>query len=518
MIRNVLRRWIGARPGTTVKPTRTKNRVRPQLEAFEDRLVPAVMPGTVDMTALAVQIGARHSGPTTIYLNFEGNKDQGVSAFQSTTGDRNADIHDIMYRVSEIFAPFDVQVRRGNNLISSTNGNTIIHIGDKASNTTTTAGVVNNIAHAYAPWANSDFPGSTLGYTHLPNSNTFDVAYVDPVSGGGGTWTNSVIAQAIAHEAGHTFGLAHVLSAPDPEVMSYNATNVRFVNKTFAITSLNNTGNSLVNDPNLIPRYLEVYAPYPYGPTMNSMATQNSYTYLKAVLGNRTNFGDVLPNVADRTSVDAAHVDLVTLTPPMTLSSSAATSRPGEINYTGDYDVFNFKSTSSRWVSIDVKNLGSLDPVLMVFDDSGQQLRVFNDDTVGRDSRVTFVATAGVNYKLVVGAYGNNSTGHYSLVATAGASLTVSPTQPVTTSPLLRSLTTTFAASSGQGGVGMMQQPVQVVSFVAPQATAASKEASAKETKDLGRYSFRDLRTGGTPSIAAIDKLFSLPAHLIWGE
>src|SRR5262249_12965848 len=100
--------------------------------------------------------------------------------------------------------------------------------------------------------------------------------------------------------------------------------------------------------------------------------------------------------------------------------------------------------------------------------------------------------------------------------ASAGASLTVSPSQPVTPSPLIRSLTTTFAAGPSHGGVGMMPQPVQVVNFVAPQATAASKEAPAKETKDLGRYSFRDLRTGGTPSISAIDKLFSLPAHLIW--
>src|SRR5436309_15330774 len=96
------------------------NRVRPQLEMLEDRLVPAI----TDMTAVA-QLFPAHSGPTILYLNFDGNSAQGVSAFQNTTGDTTRDIHEIMYRVEEIYAPFNVQVRRlyGNgNYDSSSNG------------------------------------------------------------------------------------------------------------------------------------------------------------------------------------------------------------------------------------------------------------------------------------------------------------------------------------------------------------------------------------------------------------
>src|SRR5262245_56435493 len=82
---------------------RIDRRARPQLEALEDRQLLSV----TDMTGVA-QLFPRHSGPTMLYLNFDGWTAQGVSSFQSTTGDRTRDIHEIIYRTAEIFAPFDV--------------------------------------------------------------------------------------------------------------------------------------------------------------------------------------------------------------------------------------------------------------------------------------------------------------------------------------------------------------------------------------------------------------------------
>src|SRR5262245_48757816 len=78
---------------------RTDRRVRPQLEALEDRQLLSI----TDMTGVA-QLFPRHSGPTILYLNFDGYTAQGVSAFQSTTGDRTRDIHEILYRSAQIYA------------------------------------------------------------------------------------------------------------------------------------------------------------------------------------------------------------------------------------------------------------------------------------------------------------------------------------------------------------------------------------------------------------------------------
>src|SRR5262249_62091537 len=94
-----------------------------------------------------------------------------------------------------------------------------------------------NGSGAFTPWGSSDFPSpGNKGITHQPNSDAYDVAFVDPISYNSGTGTNQSrsiqwITQAAAHEGGHTFGLVHVLSSPDPEIMSYNTSSTRFVNK-----------------------------------------------------------------------------------------------------------------------------------------------------------------------------------------------------------------------------------------------------------------------------------------------
>jgi hypothetical protein len=69
-------------------------------------------------------------------------------------------------------------------------------------------------------------------------------------------------------------------------------------------------------------------------------------------------------------------------------------------------------------VQIDVRRIAgsSVDPVVMIFDASGTNLLAFNDDGGGYpNSRLIFSTTAGVNYKIVVGSYGDVSTGGYEL-------------------------------------------------------------------------------------------------------
>jgi hypothetical protein len=102
--------------------------------------------------------------------------------------------------------------------------------------------------------------------------------------------SDAQIADALAHEAGHTFGLMHVLtgdgsgtySSGNPaEIMSYDAPNHQFLNQTFNLTDLNydpaRGGNYHGGD--------HFYPIWDNNGTHDTIQTQNSYTYLLAVLG-----------------------------------------------------------------------------------------------------------------------------------------------------------------------------------------------------------------------------------------
>src|SRR5262249_53150769 len=75
------------------------------VEGLEDRLVATVS----SMTQLA-RMFPTHVGPTHLYLNFDGG--QSVDAYNKWGGTTNADIQDILFRTSEIFTPFNVEVSR----------------------------------------------------------------------------------------------------------------------------------------------------------------------------------------------------------------------------------------------------------------------------------------------------------------------------------------------------------------------------------------------------------------------
>src|SRR5262249_11927904 len=149
-----------------------------QVEYLEDRLVPAA-PTPTDMTELA-QMFPRHAGPTRLYVNFDGWQSKGIAPFMTVSGDRDKDIQDILFRTAELFSPFDVQlVRRfGDGSRVTEGGATTIFIGDDSHNGTGTA----NRTRGYTPSDDSDHPGTVKGIFHQPNSDSFDTAFIDPVS------------------------------------------------------------------------------------------------------------------------------------------------------------------------------------------------------------------------------------------------------------------------------------------------------------------------------------------------
>jgi hypothetical protein len=392
-----------------------KSSVNLRMEALDER----VNPVTSDYSAFAGTF-PRHAGSTVLYLNFDGWSGQNVSSFQSTTGNRSQDIQEILYRTAEIFSPFDVQVERmsGDGAMSTVNGNSTIFIGDDSDNNTATSNSIN----AYTPANNTDMPGSALGQRHVPNSNSYDWAFVDPVSSAV-LQSNLGIVQAIAHEAGHTFGLGHIrtvgvdnlndnttlpafLGTNPPEMMSYDSPNVLFMNQTFNLTAANFSLTSGVTYvPSVLPKWADVVIiGIPISST--TMQTQNSFTYLQNVLGSPP-FGDDYADVADSTSVaQASGIMPGVVIGPTTL---------GSIERLGDYDVFQFTPTSNQTLTVNAQRVpgNSVDPVLMIFE--GSTLLAINDNRTAADfsSRISWSFQSGHTYRIVVGASDSATTGNY---------------------------------------------------------------------------------------------------------
>src|SRR5262249_22104301 len=104
-------RWL--RPFSRAKriyspKPRCRERVRPTLESLEDRLLLSS-----DMTQLAMSLGVHSSGPTHLYLNFDGlsfptivpapgTNVQPYQDFQGGINQTDQDIQDILFKTSEI--------------------------------------------------------------------------------------------------------------------------------------------------------------------------------------------------------------------------------------------------------------------------------------------------------------------------------------------------------------------------------------------------------------------------------
>jgi hypothetical protein len=224
-------------------------------------------------------------------MGYQGSKT--IQSYVPTPGStRDQDIQSILSEVGQIFAPFNVQVKqmKGASKYDQTNGNTTVFVGGDPANFD--SGL--KVTHGTTPSEFVDDPGSELGFLHAPDSEPFHLAFVDPMMQDvmGDPWWNGLtteqIGEAIGHEAGHTFGLKHVVTGGAPDLMSYGSPNQTFINQTFDVTDLNydpKTGKKNEGDG----MYAIAFHPSwsnAWGLDWYAKATeQNSYTYLLAVLG-----------------------------------------------------------------------------------------------------------------------------------------------------------------------------------------------------------------------------------------
>jgi hypothetical protein len=362
------------------------------------------------MTQLARQF-PRHRGPTVLWVNFDGwrnyyGKEDSIQPFQSTTGNRDRDIQLILFRTAEMYAPFDVQVIRAfgdARFDRRPLGNTTIFVGANTANVRKGK----KFLRGHTPARYADYSGVNRGDRHRPNSDPYDLGFVDPIGerGQGGTrrWDIIEISGAIAHEAGHTFGLVHTLTKPAREVMSYDAPNRCFTNRTFQITDLNQTPNGLIRTKGVLPSWRG-----------KRIITQNSFTYLRAVLGARP--PDDYANMADPGAVDPTYRDGPV---PDVAPGSVVW---GVVERRGDYDVFRVRQAGGRGLTVRVRPPAEsrLTTVLLVFDDRGRNLLGYDNGRGrnGRAAQVVLPARTGT-YKVVVGAADGASQGSYELYASA---------------------------------------------------------------------------------------------------
>jgi hypothetical protein len=408
--------------GPKSRPFRKPASGKLTLEHLEDRLVPA---GWDYTTLVQTFPGYPAAGPTHLYLNFDGNGNNAAS-FTGTS----QDIQEILYRTSEIFAPFNVEVSRRNgasNFDSSSNGNTTVFIGSNASNTANqkqpdgTVKVVKQQA-GNTPYTWVDYPGPVKGSEHRPNSDPFDVAFVDPMLGPStdpATWSNEsdlAIAQAVAHEAGHTFGLAHVRTdgQADPaplaagtvnDMMSYTDLNQFFANQTFSITAFNFNGTTTAIDPNGQPSW-----------STTPITTQNSFTYLQTVLGARPGDGEF--HAGDSFALDpgvwAAEI-------PLAPNLSTAVTVSSQVSRQGDFNVFKYVTTGGQGsAQVDLAaTTSALAPFLQVYNAVGGRVAsvdsALNPATGNLEIHTSLTLNPGSTYYFVVGGRDGNSQGAFTL-------------------------------------------------------------------------------------------------------
>lgn len=174
------------------------------------------------------------------------------------------------------------------------------------------------------------------------------------------------IADAIAHEAGHTFGLGHVENPPlnspadptlgPPDIMSYDAVHRRFLNEWLPLTSRNTSGDSIA----VLPAWVEEgESPYEYrvieGYTLRRdifLSQQNSYQFLEAVLGRRP-ADDYSNNLSTDSAVGATGSRFLLGTDDVGTFFNV---HRGVIERYGDYDVFSYKAQREETVTIEVKS------------------------------------------------------------------------------------------------------------------------------------------------------------------
>ncbi len=413
--------WLRKLIGRSQGPALRRRQLRLHAEELERRLTPAV----TDMTQLA-QLFPTPSTPQILALNFDGwtnvpgNVGHNGSTILPFSGTQQQ-IQDIIYQVAEIYAPFNVEVFQvfGNgfywtsNPTGASNGVTTIFIGGNPANTNS-SGV--KYVYNYTPSQYVGYPGAGRGNGYVPHSDPYDLAYVDPL-GASGNISDTGIAEAVAHESGHTFGLAHDRSdgltdpAPIPfdgtvpDIMSYDSSNQYFANQTLPETNFNYNGTSTTIAPGLQPNW--------HG---SNIVTQNSYTFLQAILGTRPSDGDF--HVVHAGNVDTTSYSVFPLLGPNYTVGNVATDT---LSRAGDYNMYETTAPSlSPLYSLQVSLAPvasdptfPFDPELLVYDQAGNLVQAvnatLNPSTGFHEIHEPINLTAGSEYSFVVGSVGGGN-------------------------------------------------------------------------------------------------------------
>jgi hypothetical protein len=294
-------------------------------------------------------------------------------------------------------------------------GASTIFIGDDPYfNQATAQGQTLNTKGAVTPAISED--GPLQGPTHQPHSfaanHPYDVAFVDPTfqvnpAAPLQNDTDTNIAQSIAHEPGHMFGLVHVLSNPTSDIMSYDASNIYFANQTFSVTNLNYNGQTgqTTNDPSQQPTWTD-----PADGTTNNVTTQNSYTFLQAVVGARPGHH---PFVIDKTAVDST-----------AYANFTQTYSPEDFGWTGglgegEFRAYTFQAADAGGVvKLDLASPDqSFTPVALVYPSDGEAPTYIEGSIVAPgdfEIHTYLPAAASSGFQLVIGEagghiYGNGS-------------------------------------------------------------------------------------------------------------
>jgi hypothetical protein len=382
------------------------------LEGLEERLA---LNG--DVSQLPVTLGGYPaSGATHLAVNFDGGQ-AGPNAPKVTSQNlSDQTIQDVLYRTYEAFAPFNVQVSRlsGIGKIDTSAGATTVFVGANPSKSD------------YTPDNYSDYPHPSQSLSHAPHSDSYNLAYVNTTTGGA-----SAIVQSLAHEAGHTFGLAHVRSDVgtkgqfqtdangDPakyagtvgDLMGYNnggANRTFFANQSLPLTLYN-------YHPEITPPGNQIDSGFQYNYVNNNVtftpSTQNSFLYLQEVLGSRPALSAY--SVAHSVALDPSVQKMLVPQLDTLVSADSLIQTTGSIAHLGDYVVERWTAPADETIHLTVNAAGgpTLNPVLLAYSDASP----FSDSLTETTTSTSLTVRAGTTYDFVVGGHDGTSTGAFQL-------------------------------------------------------------------------------------------------------
>ena len=459
----------------TNRPARSE--VAVMVEMLEERKYLSAQPIS-DLTQWAQQFPA----PThtqNLILNFDGKHSDGqniVALCRPSGQNRDASIQDVIYQVQEMFSPFNVRVERGfgDGLYSTNNGDSTIFIGGDLKNVlpTNTAGTVfTKLNASYTPAAFSDFATSS-NINHAPNSDLYDLAFVDPMTSSfPGTkaqmsnpalWTDGLsdnyIASSIAHEAGHTFGLPHVRTdgRTDPaplgisnlgDIMSYNTQvpQTYFANTTLPVTDFNyvpGQGTAPKSSIQPISHYEVPLIGHLFEFAAN-ITTADTFTYLQTILGKH--YSDGYDHATDPKSVDPSSTNLhapnsVSIGSTYLPSTSYVTT--GVMDAHEGFVGYQISTGRTKQFHLDVVGDWLTTTDVMVKDSTGQLVYFNCGGSPSVHSHIDFQAVAGQTYSVIVGNEDYNSWGGSTFT------LSISSNEPV---PVIAGSSFTFLNSATPG-------------------------------------------------------------------